>query len=135
MLEILVPIAVAVQYIFMFVVVGSLMLLVIAGVYMVSDDFREIVHDFEMWAAHRRLRKRMARQFREYGVESYVMLEKDPEFTELVFEQNVIYPSIFDAVVADHGDPRSILRQKKEQEAHDQETLDRASEYRRGITQ
>lgn len=38
--------------------------------------------------------------------------------------------SIFDQTIADHPiDPRDFLRRQKEQDAKDQETLDRATEY------
>lgn len=54
---------------------------------------------------------------------------KTPATTRLVgpiFDQMFVdYPSI---------DPRDILRHAKEQDAKDQETLDRATEYRNGIS-
>jgi hypothetical protein len=41
-----------------------------------------------------------------------------------------MYTTIFDEVAAEHHiDPRDLLRSKKEQDAKDQETLDRATEY------
>jgi len=42
--------------------------------------------------------------------------------------------SIFDQTITDHQlDPRDLLRHIKEQDAQDQETLDRATEYRNDI--
>ncbi len=117
-----------VQVLFLVFVMGVAGIVPLIALYLLSEEFRDIVHDFEMWAAHRRLKKRMKHQNYDY--------EDDPEVAELIFEQSQFYPSIFDAVVEDRGvDPRERLRSEKAQQARDQEVLDRSTEYRNGISQ
>lgn len=117
----------AVQVLILIVVMGLAGIVPLIALYLLSEEARDIVHDFEMWAAHRRLKKRMTRQNYDY--------DDDPEVAELIFEQSQFYPSIFDAVVADHGDPREQLRSEKARQARDQEIIDRSTEYTNGISQ
>lgn len=103
MLEIISVFVTILQYLTLFFVLGAFALTTFAGIYLMSAEIRDLVHDFEMWAAHRRLKRRM----------------KDKQ-----------YPTIFEAVAANHGpDVQNLLRTGKAQAVRDQTIINRATEY------
>lgn len=130
-----------IQFVVLMILVGLFMLVPMIGLYLMSEGVREIVHDFERWAELRRLK----RKFKKAVLTEQPRILNFPEAlspNEVRMMRGIVglpapskYASVFDETLAEHPeiDPRDILRISKEQDAADQETLDRATEYRNGI--
>jgi hypothetical protein len=90
----------------LFLMLGLTFIMVAAGLYLASSEVRELVHDFEMWAAHRRLNRRLKQDPDPYPVLTEYA-EEDNLVKVLLFEERQAFPTIFDQVVYDFdGDPR-----------------------------
>lgn len=106
------------QWIILAVILAAFSLIPLAGLYLASQEVRDIVKAFQRWESARRSR-RESKHSRSRRI-SYS--QKDAELTMRC------YHTIYDEMVAQF-DPRDTLRLKKEQDAKDQETLDKATEY------
>jgi hypothetical protein len=94
------------QLLVLFFVLGLTVIMAMAGLYLASEEVRDSVHDFEMWAAHRRLNRRLKKDPDPYPVLTEYA-EKDNLVKVLLFEERTAFPTVFDQVVYDHdGDPR-----------------------------
>lgn len=136
MLEFVSAIMTALSWVALIVMVGIFVLIVLGGFYMVSPMFRAIVSDFEMWDGKRRLRRHIRRGFSEGNPAMLAYAKADVEFTAQIFGRRPTFGTVYDEVAFAHQiDPREEMRQNKAQDAADQEIIDRATEYRNGISE
>lgn len=113
-------------------IMGIAPIAVLVMLYLCSESFRDLVHDFEMWAANLRLKKRMKHNKTYEYLAPYE--DVDPQVHLLLFEQDKQFPTIFEAVAADHNlSVKDILKTKTSQDAKDRSIIERATEYHNGI--
>lgn len=55
MLDIVAFVVTIMQWVLLFFMLGALMLIPLAGMYLVAGEFRDLVCDFQDWAARRRM--------------------------------------------------------------------------------
>lgn len=122
------------SWIIMAVILAAVSLIPLIGMYLLSEEFRDIVKDFQRWEANWRVR-RDAKNWPDAFDDLVSYSQKDAELTLSLYHNRRKPGFIFEQTVADHPeiDPRDILRHHKEQDAQDQETLDRATEYRNDL--
>lgn len=105
---------------------GILFLLIMLAAYTVVVV---ILHNY--WLHRQRNKLWIQRNFDE--LLSYS--EHDLELTMALYQKLKPCRTVFDETVAAHPeiDPRDLVRRRKEQDAHDQETLDKATEFHNDI--
>lgn len=115
------------------------------GLYLMSETARELVEDFQMWAFKRRIKYKLKHGKVTVLNDEFIpnnglpiikfkhpiTPEEAAEIRKMIGERpKGFYNTIFEEVAAEHHvDPRDVVRSQKEQDAQDQETLDRATEY------
>lgn len=136
MLEFVAVLLNVIQFIVLAVIIGAFVLVMLAGLYLASEEVREQVRDFERWAALRRYKKNFLRAQKEGGPTIMLPYAKaDVELTQKLFATYKRPGLIFDQVAEDMNiDPQDVLREKKAQDARDQEIIDRAKEYGNDLT-